>query len=147
MWIFAFKRILKIFNKTQHNFTFKPSQSFCTLNMVIFKTFSLPNFSGFLFLCGLSSQTSMKFCSTPPLSSSSEMLNMRKLWPLTSMRNHGGKQIRVFQPHKFNQWTGFNPWRKALDLRLYVLEAVTELQGRKYQRDREGMVIKATLAL
>lgn len=54
-------------------------------------------------------------------------------------------EIRMFQPHKFNQWTGFNPWRKALDLRIHILEAVTKLQGRKYQRDSKGMVIKLRL--
>lgn len=36
---------------------------------------------------------------------------------------------------------------KALDIRGYVLEAVTKLQGREYWRDSKGMFIKASLAL
>lgn len=73
------------------------------------------------------------------------MLNVRKLWPLISMRNHGGKLKSIC----FSLTSSTSGQNLILGgkHRLCKLEAVTKLQGRKYQRDSKGMVIKATLAL
>lgn len=129
MWTFAFKRLLKknstrpnrILNLNLHSPSVLLTRSFS-------KLFHFQTFLVFLFLWGLSSQTSMKFGSTSPLSFSSEMLNMRKLWPLTSTRNHGGKlKSLCFSLTSLTSGQNLILGEKH---RLYTLEAVTKLQGR-----------------
>lgn len=118
--------------------------------MIILKNFSLQKLFGFVFFVSLWTIFTDKheilfYTTTFFLIRNAEYkktltLNVhKKSWRKT--------KIRMFQPHKFNQRTGFNPWRNALDLGLYTLEAVSKLQGKKYQRDIKGMVIKLRLAL
>lgn len=61
------------------------------------------------------------------------------------MRNHGGKLKSIC--FSFTSLTSGQNLILGGKHRIYKLEAVTKLQGRKYQRDSKGMVIKATLAL
>lgn len=54
-------------------------------------------------------------------------------------------EIQIFETHRVSHQTWLNQQRKALDLRGYILEAVTELQGREYERVNKRIGIKASL--